>query len=270
MTNIMQFLEEIHLGTSLQAILLIALGYFLARLFSSSLTRAFRRRLTRQQAMLLRRFTFYIILALFVASAIQQLGFRITALLGATGILTIAIGIASQTSFSNIISGIFIIGEKPFEMGDTIKVKDIEGEVIAIDLLSVKIRTNDNMMVRLPNETLVKSAITNISYFPKRRIDLVFNIAYQENLEQLRNLLFEIAEKNSLSLKDPKPSILVQGFCDSGVNIRFSVWATRESFNDVKNSIQEDIINALSNAGIELSFPSRSLYIKKDALQRME
>jgi small-conductance mechanosensitive channel len=264
MSTLLALFEEFHIATTLSAGLLIVLGFFIARIASISIARTFRRRLTRQQTMLTQRISYYVILALFFASAIQQLGFHITALLGATGIITVAIGIASQASLSNIISGLFIIGEKPFEIGNIIKVNDVEGEVMSIDLLSVKIRTYDNMMVRLPNEILVKSAITNISYFPRRRVDLLIGVAYKENLDQVKNILFETAEKNSHCLKEPKPSLLITGFGDFAVNIKFSVWSTNENFSIVKNSIQEDILNAFTTVGIEIPSPGRPLFSTRD------
>ena len=163
---------QIHIEPMVRTALLVVVGYGVARLLSSTIGKALIKHLTPQQAMLQRRFVFYIVFAIFIASALDQLGFHIGALLGAAGILTVAIGIASQTSMSNIISGIFMIGEKPFEVGHTVKVNDMQGEILSIDLLSVKMRTNDNTMVRIPNELLIKSAIVNLSYFPIRRIDL--------------------------------------------------------------------------------------------------
>jgi small-conductance mechanosensitive channel len=252
MNDFFSILEHFQVGATVRAILLVILGLFVARMLRASLTRAFSKRLTRQQSMLVGRFTFYFVLALFFTSAVQQLGFHITALLGATGIATVAIGVASQTSMANLISGVFIIGEKPFEIGDTIKVNDIEGEVLSIDLLSVKIRTHDNRLTRIPNEILVKSPIINVSYFPERRIDLFLNIAYKEDLAHIKNLLFTTAQTNRLSLKDPAPAFLIKGFGDYAIQIKFSVWASQKNFNEVKNSIQEDIKIAFEQAGIEI------------------
>lgn len=183
MTTFFSTLTQTHVENMLRAIAVIISGYVIARILSSSLDRGLRKRLTPQQSMLLRRIVFYVVLILFLATAIQELGFQISALLGATGILTVAIGIASQTSLSNIISGIFIIGEKPFQIGDTIKVNELQGEVVSIDFLSVKIRTSENTMVRIPNEVLIKSPVTNISYFPIRRADLLVSVAYKADIE---------------------------------------------------------------------------------------
>ncbi len=265
MAGFIEAIQQLQVGAILRAILLIGAGYFLGRIVSISLVKSLRRKLTRQQAMLVRRFSFYLIFALFIASSIQQLGFQLTALLGATGILTVAIGIASQTSFSNIISGIFIIGEKPFEIGDTIKVNDMEGEVMSIDLLSVKIRTQDNMMVRLPNETLVKSSITNISYFPKRRVDLTIGVSYNEDLERVKTALFAVATNNHYTLKDLDPSFLITQFGDSAIQIKFSVWCAKDNYNIVKTSMHEDIKKAFANEGISMPFPTRTILIEKES-----
>ena len=211
--------------------------------------------------MLLRRIIFYIIFLLFITSAIQQLGFHITALLGATGIITVALGIASQTSMSNIISGMFIIGEKPFEIGDTIKVNELQGEVLSIDYLSVKIRTNDNMMARIPNEMLVKSPIVNISYFPIRRVDLTFTITYKTNIETLKKILLDIAAQNALCLDEPEPCVSVVRMTDNGIQMQFSVWVKKDKFNELKSTIQAEISAALMAGNIDMSLPTYAFHM---------
>lgn len=249
-----------HVEPFISATLLVVAGFLIARVLSSSIAKTLMKQLTPQQSMLLKRFIFYFVFALFVASAFDQLGFHIGALLGAAGILTVAIGIASQTSMSNIVSGAFMIGEKPFEVGHNIKVGDILGEVLSIDLLSVKLRTQENTLVRIPNEMLIKSAITNLSSFPIRRLDLKIGVAYKEDLEQVKLVLFDVAYKNPLSLIEPKPQLHILGFGDSSIDVQFSVWGSRTNYLELKNSIQIGIHRAFNENNIELPFPGRSLY----------
>jgi small-conductance mechanosensitive channel len=249
-----------HIEPIISAILLILAGYFIGRILSASIAKAFLKQLTPQQYMLLRRFIFYIIILLFLASAFEQLGFQISAFLGAAGILTVAVGIAAQTSMSNVVSGLFMIGEKPFEVGNYIKVGDTQGEVLTIDLLSVKIRTLDNTMVRIPNDYLIKSLVINLSYFPIRRVDLEIGVSYQADLNQVKKVLFELADNNPLSLIEPKPLFQVLKFADSSINIQFSVWCSRVNYVDLKNSILIEIKKAFDKQGIELPFPARSLF----------
>src|SRR3990167_9020620 len=187
---------QLHLDTLLRSALLIIAGGVIGALLSAGLNKALSKRLQPHQVMLIGRITFYVVFILFLISAVQELGFSVSTILGATGILTIAIGIASQTSLSNAISSIFIIGEKSFGMGDTIQVNDIQGEILSMDFLSVKIRTSTNTIIRIPNEMLIKSAVTNLSYFPFRRVDLIIRIALKENVEEVKNILLEVAQNN--------------------------------------------------------------------------
>lgn len=256
MNNIAHFFSELYLESFFRAVLLLVVGYYLGKLLSASVKKALGKRLAVLHITLLTRIIFYTIFLLFLASAIQQLGFRITALLGATGILTVAIGIAAQTSMSNLISGIFIVGEKPFEIGNTIMVNDLKGEVLSIDFVSVKIRTVENTMIRIPNETLIKSAIKNLSYFPFRRVDIKIGLSYSEDIEKIEKILLEIVKSHPLYLDEPAPSVSADSLTDYGWNVLLSVWVKQKNYNSAKNFLQAKIITALRENKIEL--PSQS------------
>ena len=174
--------------------------------------------------------------------------------------LSVAVGFASQTSASNIISGLFLIGERPFSVGDIIRLDDTMGEVLSIDLLSVKLLTADNLFVRIPNETLIKSQVTNVTRFPIRRVDIRVGVAYKEDLSKVRRVLFEVARKNTLALEEPTPEVTFLDFGDSALDLQFSVWVQKENYLNLKSAITEEIKNAFDRAGIEIPFPHRSLY----------
>ncbi len=244
----------------IRAVVILVIGLVLARPISITIARLFLKYVTPQQDMLIRRVTDYLIIVLSVVSGLKELGFQLSVLLGAAGILTVAAGFAAQTSASNLISGLFLIAERPFSVGDIITVGGTTGEVLSIDLLSVKLRKFDNLFVRIPNETLVKSEITNITHFPLRRIDLTLGVAYKEDLGQVREILFEMADRNPLCLEEPPPLYILQGFGDSAINIQFSIWVARENFLEVRNGIQNDIKTGFDAKGIEIPFPHRTLY----------
>jgi small-conductance mechanosensitive channel len=188
------------------------------------------------------------------------LGVDLSILLGAAGILTVALGFASQTSASNIISGLFLLGEKPFGVGDIVRVGTTTGEVIAIDLLSVKLRTFDNLFVRIPNETMIKAEITNLQRFPIRRFDLQIGVAYKEDLDRVREVLQTVADEHPLSLDEPAPMILFTGFADSSINFQFSVWALSDNFLEIRTQIPLAVKAAFDEHNIEIPFPHRTLY----------
>ncbi len=243
-----------------RAVVLLVVGLALARLVSASVGRAIAPRVSPQQSMLTRRFLYYGLFILVVATTLHQLGFQLGVLLGAAGIFTVALGFASQTSASNLISGLFLIAERPFVVGDVIRVDDVSGEVLSVDLLSVKLRTFDNLSVRIPNESIIKSRVTTLTAFPLRRVDVKVGVAYKEDLSRVKEVLLRAADLNPLSLEEPPPLFIFNGFGDSAIDLQFSVWAKRENFLALKNSIHEDIKSMFDEEGIEIPFPHRSIY----------
>jgi len=258
--QILEYLRSPQAAAYVRAALKIAVGLILGRLAGRALVRVFAGDANAHRSMILRRASFYGIVGLFTASALIELGFDLGVLLGAAGILTVAIGFASQTSASNIISGLFLLGERPFAVGDIIRVDGTVGEVLSIDLLAVKLRTLDNLFVRIPNETLIKTQVTNIRYFPIRRIDLQIGVAYREEIDEVREVLEEVAHRNPLCLEEPAPKILFQGFGESSIDHEFRVWTKTENFLELKNSIPVEIKRAFDERGIEIPFPHRSIY----------
>ncbi len=212
-----------------------------------------------QRAMIARRIVFYTILVLTLISVLRELGFSLTVLLGAAGVLSVAIGFASQTSVSNLISGLFLIGEKPFVIGDVITVGTTTGEVLSIDMLSVKLRTFDNLYVRIPNQMLIQTEFTNVSRFPIRRYDMQVGVAYKEELTRIQEILFDIAAANPYALEDPAPLVIFIGYGESGINLQLSVWGLRENYLALRNSIASDVKRVFDEEGVEIPFPHRML-----------
>jgi small-conductance mechanosensitive channel len=261
----MQWFEEINLSREqilslIQAGTVLTIGLVLLHFIKKSIYRWLQDSIDRQQMMLVQRVTTYALLAIILSWFLHELGFSLNVLLGAAGILTVALGFASQTSVSNIISGLFLIGEKPFVVGNVIGVDGITGEVLSVDLLSVKLRTYDNLYVRIPNETMLKSKVTNMNKFPIRRLDIKLGVAYKENINKVRDVLFEMTKSIPLCLVEPRPLFIFLGYGDSSLDIQFSVWFKRENFLDLRNSIHQEIKKAFDDNGIEIPFPHRTLY----------
>jgi small-conductance mechanosensitive channel len=249
------------IGTLVRAALLIFAGLPLLFVASAVIGRSLRRRVSPQGSMLIRKGLLYIGGLVLILSALYQLGFELTALLGAAGIVGIAIGFASQTSVSNIISGLFMISEKPFAVDDIIQVGDTVGIVLSIDLLAVKLRTFDNRFVRIPNETLIKTEVINITRYPIRRLDIRLAVGYKEDLQTVRDVLTAIATENPHSLDEPEPLILLTNFGERGMELLFGVWFARAEFLTIRNTIMQQIKERFEARGIEISVPHRSLQV---------
>jgi small-conductance mechanosensitive channel len=241
-----------------RATLYLLAGLVLSRMVRFGLKRALTH-LEPGQRMLLARVAGYTVLGLFAISAMRQFGFDFTVLLGAAGIVSLAVGFASQTSASNLISGLFLVLERAVQPGDIVTVGGRTGEVISVDLLSTKLRTFDNLLVRIPNETMVKSEIVALNRFPIRRVYLNVGVAYHSDLGLVQQTLLDVAARNPLCLDEPAPLLISQGFGDSSIDYLLAVWAKSENWLTLRNTITREVKEAFDAAGIEIPFPQRTL-----------
>lgn len=238
-----------------KVILIVFGAWAAARLVRALLATALGVRLMPQQLVLIRSVVGYAIYGVGLVLVLEQLGFDPKVLLGAAGFLTVAIGFASQTSVSNLISGLFLIFERPFVIGDAVTIDGVTGEVLSIDLLSVKLRTFDNLYVRVPNEAVLKTRVTTLTRFPIRRIDLKFGVAYASDLEKVRRVLLELVAAHPQVLQEPEPLVLITGFADSAIELQFSVWVEQDPMLRVRSDLYGKIQRAFAEANIEIPFP---------------
>jgi small-conductance mechanosensitive channel len=240
------------LQRTLEAAAMLACGLLLARLAAAAVRRVVQRRSNAQQADVVRRTVFYGIVGLTVAGVLNHFGVDLSVLLGAAGVLTVALGFAAQTSASNLISGLFLLGERPFVVGDMIQVgAGSTGQVMSIDLLSVKLRTVDNLSVRVPNETLLKSELTNFTRYPIRRVDLDVTIVYGADLERARALLLAVASTHQLVLDEPRPQAFLRRLGEWGVEMQLLFWARSENVLDARDAVLASALEALGDAGLQ-------------------
>jgi small-conductance mechanosensitive channel len=245
----------------IRAAFLLFLGLPLVYGLSKGIRGWVTRNSTPQRGMIIGKLIFYVGVAIILVSTMTELGFSLAPLLGAAGILGIALGFASQTSVSNVISGFFLMAEQPFVVDDVIQVGATTGRVLSIDMMSVKLRTFDNRFVRIPNETIVKSEVVTVTRFPIRRLDTVVGVAYKEDIRVVRELLLDVAARNPLALMEPEPLVIFQGYGESSIDFLFAVWTTRENFLPLRNSISEEVKRRFDEEGIEIPFPHRTLYV---------
>lgn len=123
-------------------------------------------KLSPQRKMIINRFVQYSGFITLLLIIVSELKINLAAIFGAAGVIGIVVGVASQTSIGNIVSGFFLVSEKSFEIGDLIRIGDKTGVVYSIDLLSIKIKTFDNLLLRIPNQTVISSEVTNVTRFP--------------------------------------------------------------------------------------------------------
>ena len=258
--NLKTFLSPENILTIVRIASIVLVGLILVRVLIFFIRKGMKSRFSLQSIMLVRKAIFYTGLFVILLLVLKQLNVKLAALLGAAGIAGIAVGFASQTSLSNIISGFFLISEKSFTVGDIITVDGSTLIVLSVDLLSVKARTFDNQYVRIPNEKLIKSEVRTATKFPIRRIDFTLSVAYKEDLSMVREVLLGIAETNRYCLNNPEPLFLLKEFGDSGIEILLGLWVVKADVLALRNSIMLEIKERFDREGIEIPYPHLSIY----------
>jgi len=239
-------------------------GVILARVVSSIVGNQVERRMDSTSGLIARKLVFYGLLVFAFAVILRELDVSLGTLIAAGGLFGVAIGFASQTAVSNIISGIFLIFERPFNVGDVIKVNEKFGIVQSIDLLSTKVRMFDNLFWRMPNEQLLKGDIITITKYDIRRIDVATSISYSDNIQTARDALIQTAEDYHLIMGDPEPRVLVNNMGDSGINLTLRCWFYKDDYVTVLTELTHRVKVDLEEAGCTIPFPHRTVYVRNE------
>jgi small conductance mechanosensitive channel len=193
--------------------------------------------------------------------AASQVGINVAAALAGLGVAGIAIGFAAQDILSNIIAGFVIFLDRPFRVGDFIKVEGQYGSVTNITLRSTRIRTRQNTYVVVPNKNIIDAVVINHSKHGETRVDVAVGIAYKESILDARKVLLEAVSGMEDITDDPPPTVVVDELGDSSVNLVVRVWikdAAKE--RTVFFKVTEASKLALDQAGIQIPFPHLQLF----------
>lgn len=195
---------------------------------------------------------YYGCLLLLIATLLNTVGVNISAILGAAGVIGIAIGFAAQTTISNVISGVFLILERPFSVGDELECEGTIGTIERIDPLSVKLRTKKNQLVRIPNETLIKKSFVNHSFYPIQRIDIIFK-SRDVALEQIRQRIRELIDRQEGILQDPAPKLFVNQVTSLSTKFILQCWTKKEDHSRIRRQLIEQYAQSLRDLSPNIS-----------------
>lgn len=240
--------------------LILVIGVLIARIVSINVRRALSERLPVNERELLTKLVYYGIVILAFLAALPQLSVDLSGLLVAGGIAGIVIGFASQSVISNLISGLFLMFERPIRIGDNINVSDVTGSVEDIRVLSTVIKTFDGIYIRIPNEKVFTSNITNYVHNVARRFEYLISIRYQDDADLAIRIAQEVIETHPFALRNPSPSVFVDNLGDNGVNLMVYIWAPAWNWWEVRTDLLWKIKKALEENGIEIPFPQRTVW----------
>jgi small-conductance mechanosensitive channel len=201
---------------------------------------------------------------------LQTIGINLTTLNVLAGAIGVGVGFGLQNVASNFISGLIILFERPVKVGDRIEVDKIDGKVISIGARSTIVRSNDNISVIVPNSKFISENVHNWSYENKIvRFRLPIGVAYDSDINFVKELLLEVAEQNKDVLKDPKPAVRLMEFGDSSINLQLWVWSKEKLHR--KTVLISDLNFAIWEKfranNIEIPFPQTDLHIRSGNLK---
>lgn len=209
-------------------------------------------------------YCFYVVIVMYI---LGLFGIDLKAVWGAAGIAGVAIGFAAQTSVSNLISGLFVVTDKAMKIGDFIEVDGISGTVETVGIISVKIRTADNQIIRIPNSNIINSKLVNYSILPYRRFVFEFSVDYGTDIEKAIEVLKEVPLKCPAVIKD-NPSYVSNVFPttlgSSGININIVVWCKKEDFLQTKGDVCINTLKTCIENGINIPFNRMDVTLLSD------
>jgi len=189
----------------------------------------------------------------------------VLALIGAAGLV---IGLALQNTLSNFASGMLILIYRPYDIGDVIGIDGVTGIVDSMTLLSTAIKTFDNQHLIVPNNNVWGNTITNITGSKTRRVDLVFGIGYDDDMNKAQSIMEQVLSEHELVLSNPKPTIKVHELADSSVNFICRPWVKTADYWNVYWDITRQVKEQFDLQGVTIPFPQRDVYIHQSVQEK--
>ena len=186
----------------------------------------------------------------------------VLAIIGAAGFV---IAFALQNSLSNFASGILMLVYRPFDVGEMINVAGVLGKVESMNLLSTQLRTTDNQLVIVPNNSVWGDVITNVTGITERRIDMVFGIGYSDDIDKAQSILEDIVNSDERVLKNPEPVVRLHELGDSSVNFICRPWVKPGDYWDVYWYVTREVKRRFDAEGVSIPFPQRDVHIYQES-----
>ncbi|WP_370178167.1 mechanosensitive ion channel family protein [Alteriqipengyuania sp.] len=251
-TNIMQIIG---------AIAVLVIGLLLASFLSRAAERALAKsdRFEPTIAAFLSNIIKYALWAVVLVTVLSQFGVETTSIIAALGGMALAVGLALQGTLSNVASGVMILVQRPFVVGEGIQTNDFTAVVQRIGLFTTELKQFDGLYVMVPNSELWNQPIINLNRNPTRRFELVVGIGYGDSMQQAREVLLGLAEADERVLDDPAPQAFVASLDDSSVGIGLRVWSATSDYLALSWDLTEAAKAKFDEVGLSIPFPQREI-----------
>lgn len=247
-------------GALLLLIIAWILSGWIARILERGMTRA---KIDATLTRFLSKFVGWLVLLLATLASLSIFGVETTSFAAVIGAAGIAIGLAFQGTLSNFASGLMLLVFRPFHVGDVINVAGITGKVYAIEIFTTTVDSFDNRRYIIPNSSIFGATIENITFHPRRRVDLTIGVGYAADIDHTRQVLEAAVAEVEGILSDPAPNIVLNELGASSVDWALWVWVNSADFLAVKQALLRAVKNSLDAAGIEIPFPQMDVHLRQ-------
>lgn len=213
----------------------------------------------------------YIIVFLGVAVALNTIGVNVNALIAGSAGLLVGVGLGLQNVTSNFVSGLVVLIERPVKKGDEIQIGEVSGTVVEVGLRATRMVTRDEVTMIIPNMELISTRVVNQSVPSTRlRMRVKVGVAYESDVELVRETLLAVAHEHPTVLEDPPPAVRLEGFAESCLDFALLCWIPEAVLDDeISSDLRFAVLRAFREKGITIPFPQRDLHIVSDSTKKL-
>ena len=265
--NYQQYIDiALQYGTSytvkiIMALLVFWIGKRVARGLTNLVVKAMQKnQVDRELTDFMESLLYWGMFTLVVIASLAQLGIQTASFIALLGAAGLAVGLALQGSLSNFAAGVLILVLRPFSVNDWVEMAGTAGKVQSIRIFTTELRTGDNKCVIIPNARVLESNIVNHSSTGERRVDMVFGISYEDDIDKAKTVIREVIDRDERVLSNFDIRIAVSELADSSVNFVVRPWVNTPDYHDVLFSLNENIKKEFDLQNITIPFPQRVVH----------
>lgn len=253
--------------TLVKSITIVLLGYLLIKIFIKFLKYSLLKTGFKEKTLanfIISLVNFGLILILIIYS-LTLVGVSPDSVVTIASVFSLGLSLALQDTISSFANGIIIIMSKPFVEGEYVEVNGISGTVTSISMFHTTLTSSSGQMITIPNSEATSSNVINYSRYPTRRIDMEIPVSYNSKIDDVKKVVLEVVNNQKGVLKSPKPMIRLNEYGDSNLNFILKLWVTCDIYWDTKYDLNEKILIALDEAGIEIDYQKYDINISNNS-----
>ncbi len=263
MDTIKEYLGVVSLEKLLPAIVVLLLGILAVKLLLKLFDRALRKsKLNKSMFSFLRTLMRILLFAIVILIAASCLGIDVTSLVAVLSVVSLAVSLAVQNALSNVVGSFSLLATQPFNVGDLVQIGSDTGVVEEISMSYTRLLAVDGRTIYIPNSDAAAARICNYSVAGRRRVELSFTAAYEDDIDKVKTAIMKAAIHPKL-LQDPQPVVILSAYLDSAIEYQFLGWTAAENYLEVKNYINEEVKREFDKENISIPFPQMDVHLQK-------